>query len=143
MLGTLLVGAVTGCGGTVDEPATPADATRAPVAMKANARLRRLGEALGEVPLAPAQRAEIEKLAAAADARHQTVATARQALATAVAAQVEAGKIDRAALEPHVAAWADAWSKARTADAAAVERLHAVLNPSQRDDLVDALKTSE
>jgi Spy/CpxP family protein refolding chaperone len=140
MLVTALVATATGCGGTADEPITPAGATRAPVALQANERLRRIGEAFGEVALLPAQRAEIDKLAADTDARHANVASIRQALASAVAAQVAVGSIDRAALDPKVAAFADAWAKARAADAAAVERLHAILDIDQRTDLVDALR---
>jgi len=59
-----------------------------------------------------------------------------------VALQIEAGRIDRAALEPKLTEFATAWGTTRSGDAAAVERLHAILDADQRADLVEALRNS-
>jgi Spy/CpxP family protein refolding chaperone len=92
------------------------------------------------VALRPEQRAEIEKLAADAQARHEAGAEARKAAMLALAAQIERGSLDRAALQPKVDAIAAAWDRSRAADRAAIERLHAILDSDQRSDLVDAIE---
>jgi Spy/CpxP family protein refolding chaperone len=139
----LLTGALAtvlaGCGATVDLPEAPPGATKGPVAMKATGWVAVVGEALGDVPLLPEQRKEIERLASEADARHATLAEVKQRAADALAAHVEAGKIDRAGLQPAVEAYADAWARTRIGDRTAVERLHALLEPGQRSALVDSL----
>jgi Spy/CpxP family protein refolding chaperone len=139
MLASAITLALTGCGAAVDAPET-AGATRAPVAQNAKGRVRLVGDALGEVALRPEQRAEIEKLAADADARHATVDAAKQSAADALAAQVELGAIDRAALQPKVDALVAATAGARAADQAAIQRLHDLLDADQRGELVDAVR---
>ena len=56
----------------------------------------------GDVPLTPEQRGDIEKLAVDADARHEGARAAKKELLLAMAAQVQAGTIDRAALQPKI-----------------------------------------
>jgi Spy/CpxP family protein refolding chaperone len=58
----------------------------------------------------------------------------------AVAAQLEAGSIDRAALRPKIDALATAVTASQPADRAAFERLHGLLGPDQRTAFVDALE---
>jgi Spy/CpxP family protein refolding chaperone len=58
----------------------------------------------------------------------------------AIAAQVEQGKIDRAALQPKIDAAVSAFAQSSPADHAALEQLHAILDPEQRAELVDALQ---
>ena len=132
-----------GCAGTAESgPAATAQsaATKAPVAAHAQgAQVRLVGEALGEVELRPDQRATIEQLASDADTRHGATKQAHVDLANALAAQIEAGKIDRAALQPKIDAAAEAWKTSRPADRAALEKLHAVLDANQRSAFVDAL----
>lgn len=142
-LSTTLAGAALGCGGTTasEQPASAsAAATRAPVAQSAHGPVKVVGEALADVPLTAAQRAEVEQLASAADARHAAARAARKALMLALAAQVEAGAIDRASLRPHVDAVAAAVAGSQPADRAAFERLHAILGPDQRTAFIDALE---
>jgi Spy/CpxP family protein refolding chaperone len=133
------------CGGTVssEQAASAGSAltTRAPVAVNSHGAVRLLGDALGDVPLSPAQRSEIEQLAAEADARHADERAARSDLLNLLAAQVQSGALDRAALQPKIAAIAAALQKAQPADRAAIERLHAILTPDQRVAFVDALKS--
>jgi Spy/CpxP family protein refolding chaperone len=135
--------AAVGCGGTVaSEQASSANsaAARAPVAQTAHGPVKLIGEALGDVPMTPSQRAEIEQLATEAEARHATVRAARRDLTVAVAAQVEAGSIDRSALQPKIEAVAGAIGASQPADRAAIERLHAILGPDQRTAFIDALE---
>ncbi len=132
-----------GCGGGVaSEQAASAESatTRAPVAPNAHGPLKVVGEALGDVPLTEMQRTQIEKLALDADSRHADARAARQDLMLAVAAEVQAGAIDRPSLQPKIDALAAALTKAQPADRASFEQLHAILSADQRTTFVDALK---
>lgn len=148
VLRTLALGAslslFAACGGTsaAESPAATAQSasSKAPVAVGAHGPVKMMGDALGEVPLRPEQRTEIEKLAADSEARHASSKTAHQNLTMAIAAQVEKGSIDRAALKPQIDAATAAWESSRPADRAALERLHAILDPQQRGLFVDALE---
>jgi Spy/CpxP family protein refolding chaperone len=99
-----------------------------------------VGAALGDVPLTPAQRAEVEKLAADAETRQAAIRTARADLALALAADMEAGRIDRAALAPKIDALVAAAQAAQPPDRAAFERLHAILDGDQRTAFANALE---
>ncbi|MGH7440608.1 MAG: hypothetical protein ACRENE_33370 [Polyangiaceae bacterium] len=130
-----------GCGGSA-AAASPATAggTRAPVAQSAHGPIKFLGEALGDVPLTDAQRGQIEKLASDAEARHEPVIAARHDLLLLLASQVEAGAIDRAALQPKVDAIVVVARSAQPGDRAAFEQLHAILAPDQRVAFADAVE---
>ncbi len=131
-----------GCGGGSASEAgamTAAGYSRAPVAPAAHGPVRLFGEALGDVPLSAAQRTDIEKLAADAEARQLAIRNARQELSLAIAAQVEGGAIDRAALAPKVDAVSAAVAAAQPGDRAAFERLHAILGADQRTAFVNAV----
>jgi len=131
-----------GCGGTTAEPpATGASATtRAPVAQNAHGMVKLAGQALADVPLTASQRTEIEQLAADAETRHAESLAARKDLTLAIATQVEAGRIDRGALQPKIDALVVAMQRSQPADRTAFEQLHAVLGPDQRTAFVDALE---
>lgn len=132
-----------GCGGSVtSEPPQMADTatTKAPVAVNAHGPVKLFGEALGDVPLTAAQRTQIEQLATDSEARHADARAARKDLMTALAAQVQTGQIDRAALQPKIDALVAALQKAQPGDRAAFEQLHAILDPQQRTAFVDAVK---
>jgi Spy/CpxP family protein refolding chaperone len=142
-LSLVLAAAAGGCGGTAasEQVASASSAaTRAPVAQSGHGVIKLVGDALGDVPLTPAQRAEIETLAADCDARHAQARAARKDLMLAVAAQVDAGAVDREALRPKIDALAAAANASQPADRAAFERLHAILGPDQRTAFVDALE---
>lgn len=131
-----------GCSGTVEQaPQTSASAmTKAPVGATTHGAVKMVGEALGEVPLRPEQRAELEKLAQEADARHASMLQARKQLVLAFADQVESGSLDKAALQPKIDAMKGEMAKVRPADSAALARVHAILDPEQRNAFVDALE---
>jgi len=130
------------CGGTVEHsPQTSASAaTKAPIGTNTHGVVKLVGEALGEVPLRPEQRAEIEKLASEAEARHAPLADAHKELMLAFADQVERGSIDKAALQPKIDKAAADFEKARADDRAALEKLHGLLDSDQRNAFVDALE---
>jgi Spy/CpxP family protein refolding chaperone len=130
------------CGGTVSEQpaATQAAATKAPVAVNAHGPVKMFGQALGDVALRDDQRAQIEQLATAAETRHEETRQARADLMNALAAQIDAGAIDRAALQPKIDAVVASFEKNRPADRAALEQLHAILGADQRVEFVDALQ---
>ena len=132
-----------GCAGTVtSEPPTTAETatTRAPVAVNAHGPVKLFGQALGDVPLTASQRSAIEGLATAAETRHAEARSAGQDLMNALAAQIEAGQIDRAALQPKIDALTAAMQTAQPADRSAFEQLHAILTPDQRSAFVDAIE---
>lgn len=132
-----------GCGGSVaSEPPQTADTatTKAPVAVNAHGPVKLFGEALGDVPLTATQRTQIEQLATDSEARHADARAARKDLMDALAGQVQAGQIDRAALQPKIDALVAALQKAQPADRSAFEQLHAILDPQQRTAFVQAVK---
>lgn len=139
-LGLVSVTAI-GCGGTVEQPQTQANAaSKAPVAPQTHGVVRVFGEALGEVPLRPEQRTELETIAVAADTRHASMGDGKKELALALADQIEKGSIDRAALQPKIDRIVADLEKARPEDNAALARMHAILDADQRNLFVDALE---
>lgn len=106
------------------------------------AHLGLVREALDKVALRPDQKAEVEKLTQAAKARHEAVRTAHVDLRNAIADQVLAGRIDRAALKPKTDAVLAAIDAARPEDRAAIVRLHDVLDAGQRSELVSSIEDS-
>jgi Spy/CpxP family protein refolding chaperone len=134
--------AAVGCGGSVEQPQTQAGAAqKAPVAPQTHGVVKMFGEALGEVALRPDQRTELEKLALAADARHAAMADGKKDLMLAIADQVEKGSIDKTALQPKVDRIVADLEKGRPEDSAALARMHAILDPEQRNAFVDALES--
>jgi Spy/CpxP family protein refolding chaperone len=130
------------CGGSVSEQpaATQAGVSKAPVAVNAHGPVKMFGQALGEVALRDDQRAQIEQLASAAETRHEATRQARADLMNTLAAQIEAGAIDRTALQPKIDAIVASVEQARPADRAALEQLHSILAADQRVDFVNALE---
>ncbi|MGD0053709.1 MAG: Spy/CpxP family protein refolding chaperone, partial [Vulcanimicrobiaceae bacterium] len=128
-----------GCGGAQANVSQPG-ATRAPVAPSTSSDIKVFTEALSDVPLTGAQRGEIDHLAADADGRHASIAEARKALELALADQVDAGHVDRGALQPKIDAIVAAVQATQAPDRAAFERLHAILDPDQRVAFVNALE---
>ncbi len=138
--------AVAACSGstTSTEPSTASAAqgsmTTAPVAAQATGHMRAFADALSAIPLRADQRADIEQMASDAETRHAATKTAHAQLAEAVAAQIEAGAIDRTELQPKLDAMTAAVSASRPADRAAFEHLHAILTADQRAQFVDAME---
>jgi Spy/CpxP family protein refolding chaperone len=132
---------VAACSGAEAGPAASAGqpASADPVE---GAELGLVREALEKVALRPDQKAEVERLTAAAKVRHEAVHAARVALRNAIADQVLAGKIDRAALKPQIDALLAAIDAARPDDRAAIVRLHDLLDSSQRGELVATIESS-
>jgi Spy/CpxP family protein refolding chaperone len=134
------------CSGSTESDRTSAPDTEtaqaAPAARTATlpGKLGILQQALAKVNLRPEQKTEIDELVRQAAARHESVAEARTALKNAVAAQLEAGSYDRAALSNQVTALENAMTQTAPADRAGLMRLHAILDPAQRNQLVDAFK---
>jgi hypothetical protein len=99
-----------------------------------------IDKALDEVQLRPDQKSAVEAMKAEAEKRHAPVKAAKERLATAVADQIEKGELDRCALAPDTKALASAAADAHPGDRAAFEKLHSILDPTQRAAFVDALK---
>ena len=150
LVGTLVLSSLgtIGCGSAGTEPqtqtqtgttATDSSATIAPVAVGSHGMVKFVGEALSQVALRTDQRVAIEKLATDAEARHQSALPLRVNLANAIAAQVEAGKIDQTALQPQIDALSANWEAQRPLDHAAFQKMHDLLDATQRQAFVDAV----
>ncbi len=139
----LAAGALPACASSasIEQPANQASGeTRAPLAVTAHGPMKLGVEALGEVPLRADQRQTIEQMVKDAETRHQAQRKAREDLTLAVADQVQAGAIDRTALQPRIDAAAAAYEQSRPQDRADLEKLHALLTPEQRIAFVDTLR---
>jgi Spy/CpxP family protein refolding chaperone len=122
------------------EGVTSAQAAAAAVDPPEVAHLHFIREALSKVSLRPDQKQAVDQLTADAAARHAPIQQAREALASALADQVQAGAIDRAALQPKIDALVQAIEQARPAGQTALVRLHDLLDKGQRNQFVDALE---
>jgi len=91
--------------------------------------------------LSDAQRQQIEGLIAQERGAHANVRAARSQLLEAVAAGIAAGNVDDIALSPNVQAVESAIQADEPADRAALEKLHAILTPAQRAELVGRIES--
>ena len=127
---------------TVGEPSSTATGTTtAPLTVSVHGPAKRIAEALGQVPLRADQRSAIEQLAKDHETRIAPVVKARADLANAIADQVQAGTIDRAALQPKIDALTAAHQAAQPGDRAAFEKLHDLLTSDQRAAFVTAMQS--
>ena len=99
-----------------------------------------LGAALKLDSLTPDQRSQIEQLASQKRQASVPVRQANAQVLTVLAQQVEAAKVDQAALAPKLAAERSAAAAEKQVDQAALARLHDILTPAQRGQLVDAIE---
>jgi Spy/CpxP family protein refolding chaperone len=104
------------------------------------AHMALIRNALARVSLRADQKAIVDQLGREAEARHESIVKARTELRAAVADQVAAGKIDRAALKPQLDALFQAIEPVRAADRVALGRLHDILDKDQRNQFVDAIE---
>lgn len=103
-------------------------------------RMGLVGAALKLDSLTPAQRTAIEQLVQTRRSAETPVRQADAQLLTALAQQVEQAAINRAALAPSVTARENAALAARTVDLDTVQKLHDLLTPAQRGQLVDGIE---
>ncbi len=133
-----------GCSGSaVEQPAATSTAamTTAPLAVTVHGpAAKAVTSALATIPLRADQRTAIEQLATDTETKNAPVRQAREQLVLALADQIQAGTIDRAALQPKIDAITSEWQKAQPVDRAAFERLHELLTPDQRAALANALQ---
>jgi Spy/CpxP family protein refolding chaperone len=97
-----------------------------------------IGDALKLDSLTAAQRAAIEQLAQTRRTAEIPVRQADAQVLTVLAQQVEQAAINRSALAPTVSARETAAVAARGVDLDTVQKLHDLLTPAQRGQLVDA-----
>jgi Spy/CpxP family protein refolding chaperone len=136
-----------GCGGSAST--TDSTGQPAPAAETASKSIKAkhggfsdvaLGLALELPGLRADQKQKIEAIRAELSSSTSGLKSAHLAFAKAVAAEVRAGKIDRAALAPAIEAMKTAGEAARPAEQKAWSDLHAVLDAGQRQALVQAGK---
>ena len=128
--------------GNVSEPTATAQSntTTAPLNVTVHGPAKRVADALATVPLRADQRATIEQMAKDAETRTEPVRKARADLAMAIADQVQAGAIDRTALQPKIDAVKSAHAAVEPQNRAALEKLHDLLTPDQRAAFVAAME---
>jgi len=103
-------------------------------------RMGLVGAALKLDSLTPAQRSAIEQLAQTRRTAEVPVRQADAQVLTVLAQQVEQAAINRAALAPSVTARESAAVAARNVDLDTVQKLHDLLTPAQRGQLVDGIE---
>jgi Spy/CpxP family protein refolding chaperone len=103
-------------------------------------RMGLVGAALKLDSLTPAQRTSIEQLAQTRRTAEVPVHQADAQVLTVLAQQVDQAAINRQALAPTVSARESAALSARTVDLDTVQKLHDLLTPAQRGQLVDAIE---
>ncbi len=103
-------------------------------------RMGLVGDALKLDSLTPAQRTAIEQLAQTRRTAEIPVRQADAQVLTVLAQQVEQAAINRQALAPTVSARETAAVAARTVDLDTVQKLHDLLTPAQRGQLVDTIE---
>ncbi len=95
--------------------------------------------ALGEVLLRPDQRSELERVATESDPAQARIETLRDEVIELVASQIEQNAYDFPVVEAKFEAYKQSWEHARPVSSAALDRIHAILDPAQRAELVDVL----
>jgi Spy/CpxP family protein refolding chaperone len=103
-------------------------------------RMGLIGDALKLDSLTPQQRTAIEQLAQTRKAAEVPVKQADAQVLTVLAQQVEQASINKQALAPTVNARESAAVAARTVDLDTVQKLHDLLTPAQRSQLVDGIE---
>jgi Spy/CpxP family protein refolding chaperone len=99
-----------------------------------------VGAALKLDSLTPAQRTAIEQLAQTRKAAEVPVRQADAQVLTVLAQQVEQASINKQALAPTVGAKESAALAARNVDLDTAQKLHDLLTPAQRSQLVDGIE---
>ncbi|HEX3771880.1 MAG TPA: Spy/CpxP family protein refolding chaperone [Polyangiaceae bacterium] len=99
-----------------------------------------VGAALKLDSLTPAQRTQIEALVQTRKAAEVPVKQADAQVLTVLAQQVEQASINKQALAPTVSAKESAAVAARNVDLDTVQKLHDILTPAQRAELVDGIE---
>jgi Spy/CpxP family protein refolding chaperone len=124
------------------EAATPGveEGTPAP-ARTPHGFVQMMGEAIAEVTLLPDQEAKVEALGNEIEPLQAQVDHAENAILSALADQVEAGRIDDDALGTLVDDYVAARRQVSPEIRRIVEDLHAILDPDQRADFADALES--
>ena len=99
-----------------------------------------LEQALSQVQLKPEQRTRIEQIKASLLPSREATKMARQGLIEALAAEVQLGTVSEASLKAKVDLVADAVANERTQERAAMEKLHTILDKTQRATLASAME---
>lgn len=142
-LALALVSGAAACSGTaanVPTATAQAAATKAPLSVQVSGPLRPITESFGDVPLRADQRAAIERELAQAETRHASARPVGKEVVLLLADQIERGSLDDAALTAKIDALTAAMQPAREEDRKAIQRVHDLLDASQRAALVDALE---
>jgi len=98
-------------------------------------------QALSNVNLRPDQKQALQSIATQVDAKVAAVDQAKRNLLSALADQIEAGQVNESDLQSLNDKFADAAAAASPDVRNAIQKLHDTLDPQQRKQFVDALRT--
>ncbi len=137
------LGACSGATSTSPEPSTStaSSTSTGPLAVSVHGPAKHVADALATVPLRADQRATLEQMAKDAETRMEPARKARADLMVAIADQIQAGNIDKTALQPKIDALAAAHQAVQPQNRAAFEKLHDLLTPDQRLAFVNAMES--
>lgn len=99
-----------------------------------------LGQALADVTLRPEQRAQVDAIKKEGGLKHAAVKKAKKVVLETLAAQVGAGKFDRAAMQESIDEMMLATMDEAKAHRVALDKLHALLDKHQRAQLATAIE---
>jgi hypothetical protein len=97
--------------------------------------------AFEDAKLRPEQKVEVDKLMAEAAKRHEPAKKAKGEFMLALADQIDDNKIDRCKLADQTKALAKAKAEAMPGDREAMEKLHGILDSTQRGLFIDSVKS--
>ncbi len=123
------------CPKTVQQP-------RGAAQSEAHGFVQIIDEALAQSNLTEEQANKLNQVGQQVDAQMAQAHQARRDLMLALAQQLDAGQIDRQALEPQVQALVNAKNQASPAAKEALQTIYDTLNPEQRKAFADALERS-
>ena len=134
--------ACSGATSTSEPSATASTATTTgPLNVSVHGPAKHVADALATVPLRADQRVTLEQMAKDAETRMEPARKARGDLMLAIADQIQAGAIDKTALQPKIDALAAAHQAVQPQNRAAFEKLHDLLTPDQRLAFVNAMES--
>lgn len=135
---------------TSGTPQTPTSGTQTPPSgqqpsqgptSEAGGIVQLVDQALSNVNLRPDQKQALQSIATQVDTKVAAVDQAKRNLLSALADQIEAGQVNESDLQSLNDKFADAAAAASPVVRNAIQKLHDTLDPQQRKQFVDALRT--
>jgi Spy/CpxP family protein refolding chaperone len=121
-------------------PSGPVQAAQLEPAGDPNSFAQLVGEALGQLNLTESQKSAIGQAFHDVASQQASVSHAKRALMLAIADQIRSGHVDKNALKSEVDSYANAVGNATPAMLHALDKLHSILEPSQREQFASSIR---